>query len=274
MKTVQLASGRYLDTLPTGTEIAIESTGHWYWIVDLMEQAGHHPHLANALEAKKRMGKTHKTDALDAKGLAILLRCGTLPESWIPPGELRDQRELLRTRMALRDLRNGRLFGEIGDGTLSSFHSAVDAVACARELQAAVQTDAELRLRIGIHLGDVVFSNGTVLGDGVNVASRIHALAPPGGICISANVYDEIRNKPGIIAKNLGQKHLKNVSRPIGVYVLSEAPDSGGAAASSILASARTRGLAVVGAGAVTPVGVADVAAGRDEYVLGDLLGV
>ena len=51
------------------------------------------------------MGKTHKTDALDAKGLAILLRNGTLPESWIPPGELRDQRELLRTRMALRDLR-------------------------------------------------------------------------------------------------------------------------------------------------------------------------
>jgi transposase len=96
---------RYLDTLPAGTEIAIESTGSWYWIVDLMEQAGHRPHLANALEAKKRMGKTHKTDALDAKGLAILLRCGTLPESWIPPGELRDQRELLRTRMALRDLR-------------------------------------------------------------------------------------------------------------------------------------------------------------------------
>src|ERR1700679_3471243 len=96
---------RYLDTLPSGTEIAIESTGNWYWIVDLMEQAGHTPHLANPSEAKKRMGKTHKTDALDAKGLAILLRNGTLPESWIPPGELRDQRELLRTRMALRDLR-------------------------------------------------------------------------------------------------------------------------------------------------------------------------
>jgi len=96
---------RYLDTLPNGTEIAIESTGNWYWIVDLMEQAGHKPHLANPSEAKKRMGKTHKTDALDAKGLAILLRNGTLPESWIPPGELRDQRELLRTRMALRDLR-------------------------------------------------------------------------------------------------------------------------------------------------------------------------
>ncbi len=96
---------RYFDTLPAGAEIALEATGHWCWIVDLMEQAGHRPHLANALEAKKRMGKTHKTDALDAKGLAILLRCGTLPESWIPPGQLRDQRELLRTRMVLRDPR-------------------------------------------------------------------------------------------------------------------------------------------------------------------------
>jgi transposase len=70
------------------------------------ERARHHVHLANPMEAKKRMGKTNKTDALDAKGLAILLRNGTLPESWIPPGSLRDQRELLRTRMALRDLRS------------------------------------------------------------------------------------------------------------------------------------------------------------------------
>src|SRR5579875_838582 len=97
---------RFLRTLPPGSEIALEATGHWYWMVDEMESAGHRPHLANPTEAKKRMGKTNKTDALDAKGLAILLHNGTLPESWIPPGDLRDQRELLRTRMALRDLRS------------------------------------------------------------------------------------------------------------------------------------------------------------------------
>src|SRR5262249_8789509 len=57
--------------------------------------------------------------------------------------------------------------------------------------------------------------------DGVNVASRIHGLAPPGGICVSEHVYDEIRNKPGMHAKYLGQKRLRNVSRPIGVYSLS-----------------------------------------------------
>lgn len=74
-------------------------------MVDEIKKAGHRPHLANPTGAKKRMGKTNKTDALDAKGLAILLHNGTLPKSWIPPGELRDRRELLRTRMALRDLR-------------------------------------------------------------------------------------------------------------------------------------------------------------------------
>jgi transposase len=96
---------QYLKSLAEQSEIAIESTGHWYWLVDEIEQAGHRPHLAQPFEAKKRMGRSHKTDPLDAKGLAILLRNGTLPEVWIPPGALRDQRELLRTRMALRDLR-------------------------------------------------------------------------------------------------------------------------------------------------------------------------
>lgn len=95
----------FLHTLPPASEIALEATGHWYWMVDEMEKAGHRPHLANPSEAKKRMGGSNKTDALDARGLAILLHNGTLPESWIPPGALRDKRELLRTRMALRDLR-------------------------------------------------------------------------------------------------------------------------------------------------------------------------
>jgi adenylate cyclase len=128
-------------------------------------------------------------------------------------------RELLRT---LLPKFNGRMAGEIGDGTLTSFQSALEAVNCAREVQASLQDQPELKVRIGIHLGDVVFSNNTVLGDGVNVASRIHALAPPGGICVSANVYDEIRNKPGTRLKDLGEQRLKNVSRPIRVYQIVE----------------------------------------------------
>jgi len=65
---------------------------------------------------------------------------------------------------------NGQMAGEIGDGTLTRFHSAIDAVNCAREVQASLQDQPELKVRIGIHLGDVVFSKNTVLGDGVNVA--------------------------------------------------------------------------------------------------------
>ena len=129
---------------------------------------------------------------------------------------LKDHRELLRL---LLPKFKGRMMGEIGDGTLTSFHSAIDAMNCAREVQASLQQDQpDLNVCIGIHLGDVVFSDNTVLGDGVNVASRIHALAPPGGICVSASIYDEVRNKPGSRLKDLGEQKLKNVSRPIRVY--------------------------------------------------------
>jgi transposase len=71
-----------------------------------MERSGHRPKLCNPLEAKRRMGLTKKTDTLDARGLAILLRNGTLPEIWIPPAELRDQRELLRLRIFLVHLKS------------------------------------------------------------------------------------------------------------------------------------------------------------------------
>ena len=164
----------------------------------------------------------------------------------------RDEREGVRAiaehRANLRSLLprfNGRLIGEIGDGTLSSFHSAVDAVKCARELQATLVEDPQLRLRIGIHVGDVLFTDNTALGDGVNIASRIHALAPPGGICISERVYDEIRNKPEIEVKDLGEKNLKNVSRPIRVYSLQVAATVDRDSSSPLLASQR-KTLAVI----------------------------
>jgi transposase len=93
---------QFLQRLPVGSQIALEASGHYYWIVDEMEAAGHHPRLVHPLEAKKRMGKTgKKTDKVDANGLGILLRNGTLPEVWIPPAQLRDQWELLGLRMFL-----------------------------------------------------------------------------------------------------------------------------------------------------------------------------
>ena len=95
----------FLSRLPAHSAIAVEATGSYSWLVDEMEHLGHRPKLCNPLEAKRRMGLTNKTDKLDAKGLAILLRNGTLPEVWIPPSELRDQRELLRLRIFLVRMR-------------------------------------------------------------------------------------------------------------------------------------------------------------------------
>lgn len=117
---------RYLQQLPAGSQIALEASGHYYWIVDEMEGTGHHPRLTNPLEAKKRMGKPgKKTDKVDANGLGILLRNGTLPEVWIPPARLRDQRELLRLRMFLMQQRT-RLKNRI-QGALARYNIQVAA---------------------------------------------------------------------------------------------------------------------------------------------------
>jgi transposase len=96
---------KYLGCLPPGSPIAIESVGNWYWMIDEMEKAGHQPILVNAGKAKLLMGHINKTDKLDARGLALLNLNGSLPAVWIPPAELRDQRELSRMRMALAQVR-------------------------------------------------------------------------------------------------------------------------------------------------------------------------
>jgi transposase len=113
----------FLSRLPAHSRIAVEASGHYSWLVDEMEWSGHQAKLCNPFEAKRRMGLTNKTDKLDAKGLAILLRNGTLPEVWIPPSELRDQRELLRLRLFLVRLRT-RVKNRI-HGTLARYNVQV-----------------------------------------------------------------------------------------------------------------------------------------------------
>lgn len=81
--------------------VAVETIGNWYWIVDEIEDAGMEPRLTNARKAKLMMGGYNKTDKLDAKGLNLLQRNGTLPMVWIPPAEVRDKRDIARTRMVL-----------------------------------------------------------------------------------------------------------------------------------------------------------------------------
>src|SRR5512141_1123549 len=95
----------FLSEFPEGTPVALESIGNWYWIVDEIEQAGCKAQLTHPGKAKAMTGNVNKTDKLDARGLAMLLQNGTLPTVWIAPSEVRDERELPRTRMALCKIR-------------------------------------------------------------------------------------------------------------------------------------------------------------------------
>ena len=92
---------KYLRDCPAGTAVAVEATGNWYWIVEEIEQAGLQPRLVHPRKAKLMMGLINKTDKLDVHGLNRLQRNDTLPTVWVPPGRLRDLRELTRVRMVL-----------------------------------------------------------------------------------------------------------------------------------------------------------------------------
>ena len=95
----------FFSRFPSGTPVAFESVGNWYWIADEIEAAGCRPLLTNPAKAKLMMGHVNKTDKRGANGLATLLRIGSLPSVWLPSAPLRYQRELPRTRMALCAMR-------------------------------------------------------------------------------------------------------------------------------------------------------------------------
>ena len=112
----------------------------------------------------------------------------------------------------------GKWIKELGDGILASFSTVTDAVLCACTIQQSCNKIADLKLRIGIHLGDVVFENNDVFGDGVNIASRLQALAPIGGIWVSDSVHKNIANKKGINSKFVREETLKHVKDPVRIY--------------------------------------------------------
>jgi TolB-like protein/class 3 adenylate cyclase/Tfp pilus assembly protein PilF len=116
---------------------------------------------------------------------------------------------------------NGRILQYYGDGSLSIFSSAYDAVECAMQIQREFLENPRVPLRVGIHLGDILVRGDSVYGDGVNVASRIEALGMAGSILFSDTIYHLIRNQPDIRTKALGKFDLKNVDHPVPVYALS-----------------------------------------------------
>ena len=114
----------------------------------------------------------------------------------------------------------GTFVKEIGDGTLTYFESAVYAATCAVKLQEQTYSDKDMNIRAGIHIGDIVFKDGDVFGDGVNVASRLESIAPSGGVCVSKNVYDELINQDDFDGIELGLQSLKGVGRLVEVFGL------------------------------------------------------
>lgn len=130
----------------------------------------------------------------------------------------------------------GRIIKTTGDGMLAEFHSVVDAVLCAAEVQrrmarrnADVPPPRWIQFRIGINLGDVIVDQNDIFGDGVNVAARLEALAEPGGICVSGAVRDQVGDRlDGVQFDDLGEQSVKNIARPIRVFRvrLAEGPAS------------------------------------------------
>ena len=133
---------------------------------------------------------------------------------------LEDHRRLLRPYFTSH---GGREVKTIGDAFLVEFGSALDAVLCAIAIQnmmhdRKVARGGTLSLRIGVHVGDVIESGNDILGDAVNIASRIEPLAQPGGVCISGPVHEQVKNKLQYSLDKITTPHLKNVREPVDVY--------------------------------------------------------
>jgi class 3 adenylate cyclase/TolB-like protein len=130
---------------------------------------------------------------------------------------LRTNREIQRQLIEKYD---GKWLKEMGDGILARFDSAIDSVRCAIEIQKTARKKLKGQIRIGIHLGDVTTENGDVFGDGVNIASRLQAIADPGGIYISDSIEHAIRGNSDIRSEFLGAIQLKNIDYLVETYFI------------------------------------------------------
>jgi len=138
----------------------------------------------------------------------------------------------------------GRIANTAGDSVLAEFGSAVDAVQCAVNAQAALaeanfqqSPDKRISFRIGIHVGDVMVRAGDLFGDGVNIAARLQALAQPGGVCVSSTTYEQVRKVLPVAFTDMGLQQVKNIEDPIRAYAargLAEAVRSAAVAEDSL----------------------------------------
>lgn len=141
-------------------------------------------------------------------------------------GTLRRLRAL-RTRLIDPEIgaHLGRIVRLTGDGILAEFGSALAAVRCALAVQRGVAGAAageaeerRIQFRVGINVGDVLADGDDILGDGVNIAARLEGIAEPGGICLSAAAYEQVRGRLEIAVADMGEQALKNIARPLRAY--------------------------------------------------------
>jgi class 3 adenylate cyclase len=122
------------------------------------------------------------------------------------------------------DEHRGRIVNNTGDCLLVEFASAVDAVRCAVAVQRSMAVEADkppegqIQFRVGINVGDVVADGDDILGDSVNIAARLESIAEPGGICLSAAAYEQVRGKIELAVTDMGEQDLKNIARPLRTY--------------------------------------------------------
>jgi adenylate cyclase len=122
---------------------------------------------------------------------------------------------------------HGRIIDTAGDGILAEFASVVNAVECAISIQramgernAGVEPEKRMQFRIGVNLGDVIYDEHRIFGDGINIAARLEGIAEPGGICVSNKVHEEIRGKFDFDFRDLGEQKLKNIALPVRAYAI------------------------------------------------------
>jgi len=179
--------------------------------------------------------------------------------------------DLLGARMATAGAivkhHRGRVFKLTGDGLLAEFVSPVEAVRAALEIQEAMRStnatagpDDQLVLRIGINLGDIVESGDDLMGDAVNVAVRLESIAPHGGICVSASIYEQIIGKLTLGAEDMGEQHVKNIPRPIHAYRLTSEATTPVMAATPKPSAAKRPSRLLIGTGAVAVVAIVAIA--------------